>query len=104
MFDLKANVDKIVEKLKPLKPRKVIIFGSYARGEADEYSDLDIIVVAETNLKFIDRIGEILKLLDLPVAVEGFVYTPDEFEKMLKDDNPFIQKAIEEGIVIEVSG
>jgi hypothetical protein len=54
----------VVERLKPMKPKKVILFGSYAKGEADEFSD--------------------------------------EFEKMIKDENPFIQKALEEGIVIEL--
>jgi predicted nucleotidyltransferase len=54
----------VVERLKPMKPKKVILFGSYAKGEADEFSD--------------------------------------EFEKMIKDENPFIQKALEEGIIIEL--
>jgi len=92
----------VVERLKPMKPKKVILFGSYAKGEADEFSDLDIIVVAETNLKFIDRIGKAIELIDLPMAVDCLVYTPDEFEKMIKDENPFIQKALEEGIVVEL--
>ncbi len=92
----------VVEKLKPMKPKKVILFGSYAKGEADEFSDLDIIVVAETNLKFIDRIGKAIELIDLPMAVDCLVYTPDEFAKMIKDENSFIKKALEEGIVVEL--
>lgn len=94
-------ISLIVERVKPLKPKMVILFGSHARGEADKYSDVDLIVVAETDLKFIDRIGKLLELLNLPMAVDGFVYTPDEFENMVKSGNPFIQKAIEEGVVIE---
>jgi hypothetical protein len=36
------------------------------------------------------------------MAVDCLVYTPDEFEKMIKDENPFIQKALEEGIIVEL--
>lgn len=32
-------------------PEKVILFGSHASGGADEQSDVDLLVVAETNLK-----------------------------------------------------
>jgi len=34
---------------------KAIIFGSYARGEADEYSDIDLVVIADTDRPFFDR-------------------------------------------------
>ncbi len=35
--------------------KKAIRFGSYARGDADEHSDLDLLVVADTETAFFER-------------------------------------------------
>jgi len=45
MIDLEKIKPLIIEKLKPLNPKKIIIFGSYAYGNPTEDSDLDICVV-----------------------------------------------------------
>jgi len=47
MLNLEEIKDEIVSALLPLKPDKIILFGSYARGEADEESDLDLFLVKE---------------------------------------------------------
>jgi predicted nucleotidyltransferase len=52
------------------KPKRIILFGSQARGEAGEDSDLDVMVVEEGVL---DRAGEMVRLnrllrsIDIPV-------------------------------------
>ena len=48
-------VQNAVDALMGYRPEKIIIFGSMARGEADEYSDIDLIVVKETGQRFIQR-------------------------------------------------
>jgi len=45
MIDIQKLKPLIVERLKPLNPYKIILFGSYAYGEPNEDSDLDICVV-----------------------------------------------------------
>jgi len=45
MIDIEKVKDEIVERLKPLKPDKIILFGSYAYGEPDEESDIDLFIV-----------------------------------------------------------
>ena len=61
--------------------RRALVFGSWARGEADGFSDLDLIVVMDTDLPRMERGGELLSRLDesLPVVVDLLVYTPAEF-------------------------
>lgn len=63
-------------------PAKVILFGSYARGEATEDSDLDLLVV-ERDLP--DPSGEYLRLRralgSLGVGVDLLLYSKDEFER-----------------------
>lgn len=74
--------------------QRVIVFGSYARGDYDQYSDLDIIIVCNTKLPFVERFREFHQLFEL------LVYTPQEFEGMVERENPFIMQALEYGIDI----
>ena len=41
-----AKVRQVVEELKPYYPQQIILFGSYARDDANEYSDVDLIVIS----------------------------------------------------------
>lgn len=82
-------VDKIVTEYGPVE--KIILFGSRVRGEADEYSDTDLIVVKETNESFVRRLAN---LPPLPTAADIFVYTPREFADMQASENPFIMNAL----------
>ena len=63
-------------------PLKVILFGSYARSDSDEGSDLDLMVVEE---EVPDRTGEYLRLRkalgSLGVGVDLFPYPKQEFQK-----------------------
>jgi predicted nucleotidyltransferase len=61
---------------------KVVAFGSRARGDAHETSDLDLMVVMDHQGSLGDRSWEIRRhLLDLPVAIDLVVYTPAEYER-----------------------
>ena len=90
----------IVSSYKKLNPVKIILFGSWCRDEEDKYSDVDIIVIYETKKRFLDRLKELYLMWDIPVAFDILAYTPEEFEKMLKEKNPFIKKINREGEVI----
>lgn len=61
--------------------RLAVVFGSWARGEADGFSDLDLVVVADTSLGRGERGLALARRLDeaLPVVVDPIVYTPEEF-------------------------
>jgi predicted nucleotidyltransferase len=95
------KVQKIVECLKRYEPERVIVFGSYARGDADEESDVDVVVIKQTEKRFLDRLIEVAGCLDNDLGkVDVFVYTREEFEEMRQSGNPFIQKVVTEGRVI----
>lgn len=79
---LKIFVDRAK---KQFRAKQVILFGSYARGEANEYSDVDCIIVADSfrtmpETKRLDAIYPIIRDLDPDFHVFG--YTPDELLKV----------------------
>jgi len=85
----------LLEQYGPIE--KIILFGSHARGDADEYSDLDLILVKKTAKRFVERLVEVPLL---PVHADVFVYTPEEFEQMKEDENPFIMSALESARIL----
>ena len=80
--------EKIYEQLKKLahllktkhKVKKVYLYGSFARGDFNEGSDIDLIIVGEFEGKMPQRINKIFDLTSLPI--EPLVYTEAEFEQM----------------------
>jgi len=74
--ELAALVPRIVATL---QPRQVILFGSAARGRAGEMSDMDLCVIAETDLKFHDRMGLVQDLYQGARELQVLVYTPEEW-------------------------
>jgi uncharacterized protein len=83
MLDAKA-IQSVAQRLAAAasSPAKIIVFGSYGRGDADEGSDLDLMVV-ERQLP--DRGQEYLRLREsigrLGVGVDLLVYSAQEFER-----------------------
>ncbi len=63
-------------------PLKVILFGSYARGDADEGSDLDLMVVEEEIPDFTQEYLRLHSVLGaLGIGVDLLLFTESEFEK-----------------------
>ena len=71
------------------KPECIYLFGSWARNEADELSDMDVVVIKETDVPFFDRLLEAARLLPTEVgAVDLLVYTPGEFARCGETGTP----------------
>ncbi len=77
---------------------QIILFGSFARGDYHENSDIDLIIVGTFKERFFDRIGKVLEFAPKELDVEPFVYTREEFNKMKQYENPFLLNALSEGI------
>jgi predicted nucleotidyltransferase len=71
-------------------PEKVILFGSLAAETVGEWSDLDLVIVKDTTLPFLQRLKEVALLCRAQVGVDYLVYTPNEFADMVAQENPFI--------------
>ena len=70
-----------------------MLFGSLATGDTDTWSDIDLVIVKETDKRFLDRIKEMMQLLQPQVGVDVLVYTPAEFAR-LSQERAFVRDEI----------
>jgi len=89
--ELKRITDIVIKRY---LPDKIILFGSLANGKVQEWSDIDLVVIKETKARFIKRMQEVGLMTSPRLGVDFIVYTPEEFENMIKDDNYFIKDEI----------
>jgi predicted nucleotidyltransferase len=90
---------KLVRLLLPYEPERIILFGSRARGEADEYSDYDLIVIKRTNRPFLERLQDMVPVLaEFERPAEILVYTPEEYAQMRETGVVWI--AEQEGVIL----
>ncbi len=96
------RVEEISERLKEeYDAQAVILFGSHARGEATEDSDVDILVIAPATERFFERMARVLELVrDLydGLALSPIVLRPEEVSERLRIGDQFVQEILEEGI------
>jgi len=84
-------------------PQKVILFGSYAYGEPNEDSDIDLLIIKDTDKRPIERWMEVKRLLrdrNRTVSVSPLVYTRQELEQRLAIQDFFVQEVLEKGEVL----
>ncbi len=96
---LEEDLDNLVEQLRAMPAvRQVVLFGSYAAGRRDLFTDLDLLVVMDSSLDFVSRGAELARCLRSRVALDLLVYTPQEMEQMR--DRPFLRQALATGKVL----
>jgi predicted nucleotidyltransferase len=100
-FTLAELADLARPALEAAGVERAIVFGSWARGTADGYSDLDLAVVIETDLPPLER-GNLLADVarSLPVGVDLIVYTPEEFARGMEAGLGVFDAIAREGVTI----
>lgn len=92
-------LNEIVRVLQPYDPEKIILFGSRARGEADAYSDYDLVLIKRTQRSFLERLRDMVPyLVSMTRPVDILVYTPEEFAQMGETGIGWIVK--QEGVIL----
>ena len=95
---LQQATDRLVEKF---RPQRIILFGSHARGTADERSDVDLLVVAS----FKGKRRAIVVEMDRALCGIGFardivLLTPDEFDRDREIPGTIARPAAKEGKIL----
>ena len=109
MIDIEALKPQIVERLKPLNPEKIILFGSYAYGTPNEESDIDLYVVTgddvmpqswrekmDIKLKYSERLRDIKEHYD----VDMITHTKKMYEKFVEMDSMFSREILTKGHIL----
>jgi predicted nucleotidyltransferase len=82
-------------------PLKIVLFGSHARGQAHPYSDLDLLIIEESDLPRHERsVKYYLAIAGLYPATDIVVWTPDEAYDWSQVRSHFITTALREGKTI----
>ncbi|MGQ9626914.1 MAG: nucleotidyltransferase domain-containing protein [Anaerolineae bacterium] len=104
MKEIQRIVEEIVSKIiAAYAPQKVILFGSLAYGKPDEESDIDLLIIKDTDKSPLERWVELKRLLrdrNRLVSVSPLIYTPQEIEERLALRDFFIQEILEKGKVL----
>ena len=97
-----AVLDEVVERIAPLvHPRRLILFGSLARGDADASSDVDLLVLVDTGgsrREIADRIDK--ALADRTFGLDVIVMTSEQFERQKRVVGTIARQAWREGKVL----
>ena len=106
------GLQDIVDNIRDTFPvRRILVFGSYARGDANEHSDLNIcVVVAPDAVKPLEewpskswlyRAAELIqRISSAEVAVDPYIFTAGEFDALRDRGHPLVGRILEEGRVV----
>jgi predicted nucleotidyltransferase len=91
-------LDRLV---RTLRPERVVLFGSRARGTHRETSDYDLLIVGARFLgvPWVERAPLAIRLWDLPVDLEPICLTPEEFRRRSKEVS-IVGEALRNGVVV----
>lgn len=96
------RLQKISERLKKeYKAEKVILYGSYAKGNPRDDSDVDLLVVAPTAEDFFERIATVKTIvhdLRYRLPFSPIVLTEQELEERVKIGDQFIEEILKTGV------
>lgn len=95
---LKAIADLLKKKY---GAKRVVLFGSAARGEATEHSDIDLLVISPTTEKFYERMASVLKVvrdLSRGMPLAPIVLTPEEVKARLDRGDQFVEEIVSTGV------
>lgn len=96
------QIEEISERIeREFDPERIVLFGSYARGDATNDSDVDLLVVASTSLSAPERYCAVRPLLaDYPAGFDIVMKTPEEYARWKNVVNSIVYFADKYGKVI----
>jgi uncharacterized protein len=98
MRDIKSAARKIAERF---QPQRITLFGSYARGDADEHSDVDFLILMKGKGRRVhDQAVAISLAIDFGFPVDLVVRSPEEFERRIAWGDHFLREIQEKGKVL----
>ncbi|UCD85486.1 MAG: nucleotidyltransferase domain-containing protein [Deltaproteobacteria bacterium] len=103
---IETLLGKIVEVIREeYAPDKIILFGSYGYGAPTEESDIDLLIIRETDKPFHKRWAEVCHIISeirkgKGIAFSPFVVTPQELQERLEIGDQFFEEIVNKGEVL----
>jgi predicted nucleotidyltransferase len=93
---------EIIDKISSnYNPEKIILFGSYAKGNPGEASDIDLFIIKESILPRYKRGLEVRRLLyGSMIPIDLLVYTPKEIDLQKDKKYSFVYEVLNTGRVV----
>jgi len=89
---------RIVEQF---HPEQIVLFGSYAYGTPTLHSDVDLLVIMESDDRPARRSTNVMSACRPPhLSMDVIVITPEELKKRLAGFDPFLEEALSKGRVL----
>lgn len=93
------DINDLISSVKSTNPQKIILFGSYAYGTPNPDSDIDLLVITDTDKSFHQRIQQLRPLLPKNRPIDLIVLTPQEYQKA-QGINPLVTEIDSKGKVL----
>jgi predicted nucleotidyltransferase len=99
---IRAIGEFLIKVEERFNPKKIILFGSRARGDHLNDSDYDVIVVSSSfrDVHFLDRLTMLFELWDYDFDLDILAYTPEEFEEKQREIG-VVNEAVKEGVELK---
>ena len=106
MDDPSVLDDKLLETIttriaEAIHPQQIILFGSWARDERGPHSDIDLLIIQESDLPRPQRYAQVRRLFwGMGIPMDILVYTPEEFSRYQSVPGSFTHTVAHEGKVL----
>jgi len=92
--------DAVQQIVSRFKPERIILFGSYAYGQPNPESDVDMLVVMETSFKETEQATRICQAIDYHFGLDLIVRTPGNLAKRINMGDAFLREVVSRGKVL----
>jgi predicted nucleotidyltransferase len=106
MIANESIINKAVEYIKEkISPEKIYLFGSYAKSNPTENSDLDFFIIKNSTISKAQRAVPLYstdksKKIGFTIGIDFIVYTPQEFEENKNEPNSIVGEVLRTGKLI----
>jgi len=100
MVDEQSIRELCARIVKEFQPDKIILFGSYAEGQAGPDSDVDLLVVLPFEGKNFWKSLEILNRTNPRFPIDLLARRPDDTDRRYREGDPLIRAALDRGKVL----
>lgn len=94
---IRQMVQSIADRL---APQRIILFGSYAAGSERPESDVDLLIIIETDRRESDVAMEIRRWLQPQFALDLVAITPDRLKQRIAWGDSFLRGILQQGVLL----